>query len=292
MPSQRTGLRRRARASAQAGPSYAQGFVLEGSRTPLRQLLGDVWRSAELIKTLSRKDFFVLYRRASFGILWAVAVPLVQAAVISAILSQFVRFEEVSPYPIYVFAGLVAWTFFSAAVTTGTMSIVFGGDLSTKIYFPRAVFPLVSVGANCYTLLPGVVVLVVATIAFGVPVSPKLLLLVPACALLVLLGLAFALVLSALYVYFRDVRFVVQASMIAWFYGTPLIYPIGRTGFAEPFIQANPMTGVVELFHAATAGAGGSVTRPLAWTLGWTALLLVWGVLLHRKHDRTFSDLL
>ena len=274
------------------GPSYAQGFELEGSRTPLRQLVGDVWQSRELIKTLSRKDFYVVYRRASFGVLWAVAVPLVHAAVISAILSQFVRFEEVSPYPVYVFAGVVAWTFFSAVVTSGTMSIVSGGDLSTKIYFPRAVFPLVSVGAACYTLLPGVIVLILATIGFGVPLSPRLLLLVPACALLVLLGLAFALVLSALYVYFRDIRFAVQASIIAWFYATPIIYPISRTGFAEPFIHANPMTGVVELFHEATVGAGGSVVIPLIWTVAWTSLLLAWGLLLHRKHDRVFSDLL
>ncbi len=275
-----------------SGPSYARGFVLTGEAGSLRLLLSDARRSSELIRTLARKDFFVLYRRASFGVLWAVAVPCFQAAVISAILSQFIRFDEVSPYPVYVFAGLVAWTFFAAVLNTGTMSIVAGGDLSAKIYFPRAVFPLVSVGAACYTLLPSVAVLVLATMAFGVPIGPRLLLLVPAMALLVALALAFSLVLSALYVYFRDVRFAVQASLFAWFYATPIIYPIGRTGFAEPFIQANPMTGVAELFHAATAGAGSGLAIPLAWTLAWTVVLLGCGLFLHRRFDRVFGDLL
>ena len=289
---QEVGPRLEGPAADGAGPSYARGFVLEGERTPLRRLLSDVWHSAELIKTLARKDFFVLYRRASFGVLWAVAVPVFQAAVISAILSQFIRFSEVSPYPVYVFAGLVGWTFFAAVISSGTTSIVAGGELSTKIYFPRTVFPLVAVGAGCYTLLPGVAVLVLTTIAFGVPLQPQLLLLVPAVVLLVALALAFSLVLSALYVYFRDVRFAVQASLIAWFYATPLIYPISRTGFAEPFIQANPMTGVVELFHAATVGAGSGLAIPLAWTVAWTVVLLAWGVLLQRRFDRVFGDLL
>lgn len=266
--------------------------MLEGEGTSLRRLVADVWQSAELIKTLARKDFFVLYRRASFGVLWAVAVPLLQAAVMSVILTQFIRFDEVSPYPVYVFSGLVAWTFFSSVLGAGTMSLVNGGDLSTKIYFPRAVFPLVSVGTGCYTLLPGVAVLVVATIAFGVPLGPRLLLILPAIALLVALALAFVLVLSALYVYFRDVRFAVQASLIAWFYATPIFYPISRTGFAEPFIQANPMTGVTELFHAATVGADSALVMPLAWTVAWTAALLGWGLFLHRRFDRVFGDLL
>jgi len=279
-------------AAGAAGPSYAQGFVLDGGRSSMRRLLSDVWQSRELIRILSRKDFFVLYRRASFGMVWAIVVPLLQAAVMSVILTQFVRFDEVSPYPVYVFGGVVAWTFFAGAMNAGTVSIVAAGDLSSKIYFPRAIFPLVSIGAACYTLMPGVAVLVLAAVVFGASLGAKLLLLIPAVALLVALALGFALLLSALYVYFRDVRFIVQASLIAWFYATPIIYPIGRTGFAEPYIEANPMTGVVELFHEATVGIDGSLLVPLAWTVAWTVAVFGAGLVLHRKHDRNFGDLL
>src|SRR5439155_12798627 len=118
-------------ATRDAGPSYARGFVLEGERNSLRRLISDVWRSAELIRTLARKDFFVVYRRASFGVIWSVAVPALQAAVMSVILTRFVRFGEISHYPVYVFSGIVAWSFFSGALTAGTTSIVDGGDLST-----------------------------------------------------------------------------------------------------------------------------------------------------------------
>lgn len=273
------------------GPSYARGFVLTGERGSLRLLLSDTWRSSELIRTLARKDFFVLYRRASFGVLWAVLVPVFQAAVMAFIFSRFVRFDEISPYGVYVFAGVVGWTFFAGVVGAGTTSIVDGGDLSTKIYFPRIVFPLVAVGSRIYTLLPGVAVLFAASLVFGI-FELRLLLLIPAVAVLVLLTLAFLLVLSALYVYFRDTRFAVQAALIAWFYATPIIYPISRTGSVEPIIQANPMTGVVELFHAATTGAGSGLGVPLAWTAGWTIALLAWGLYLHQRFDRVFGDLL
>jgi ABC-type polysaccharide/polyol phosphate export permease len=281
------------RSADQAVPSYTRGFVLKGERTPLRRLVADVWRSAELIRTLSRKDFFVRYRRASFGVVWSVVVPLLQAVVMSVILTRFIRFNEVSPFPVYVFAGTVAWTFFTSAVTAATTSIVDGADLSTKIYFPRAVFPLVSVGTQFYTLVPSAAVLLTASLAFGVAPGPHLLLLLAGLALLMALALSFALVLSALYVYFRDTRYAVQASLIAWFYATPIFYPIGRTGFAEPYIQANPVTGVVELLHAATVDTGsGPLAVPVAWTVGWTLALLGCGLFLHRRFDRLFSDLL
>ena len=284
------GLEKRAR--PRRGPSYARGFVLEGEPGSLRRLLGDLWHSGELIKTLARKDFFVRYRRASFGLIWSVVVPLLQATVMALIFSRFVRFSQISHYPVYVFGGIVAWQFFSGVMTVGTTSIVDGSDLSTKIYFPRAVFPLVSVGTALYALAPSVGVLLLATIAFeGVP-EPRLLLLIPAVVLLTVLALGFALVLSAAYVYFRDTRFAVSAALLAWFYATPIIYPVSVTGFAEPYLRANPMTGVVELFHHATVGAGGDLGIALAWSCGWTFALCALGLALHRRFDRVFGDLL
>ncbi len=274
------------------GPSYAQGFVLAGEATTVRRLVADVWRSRELIRTLARKDFFVAYRRAAFGLVWSVAVPALQATVMSLILSRFIRFSEISHFPIYVFSGVVAWSFFSAALSNGTTSIVDGSDLATKIYFPRAVLPLVSVATQCYSLVPTLLVLVAATLVVAGLPGPQILLLLPAVALLAAITVAFTLVLSALYVYFRDTRFIVSASLIAWFYATPIFYPIGRTGALEPLVQANPLTGVAMLFHEATVGAGDSLGVPLAWTAGWTVGLAALGLWLHRRYDRVFIDLL
>jgi ABC-type polysaccharide/polyol phosphate export permease len=107
-----------------------------------------------------------------------------------------------------------------------------------------------------------------------------------------LLTASATLVLSAAHVYFRDVRYAVQAVLLVWFYVTPVFYPITLLhGLARRAVEANPVTGCVELFHAAVVGGEVSAVS-IAYTAAWTALLLVAAVILHCRHDRTFADLL
>ena len=119
-----------------------------------------------------------------------------------------------------------------------------------------------------------------------------MLLLVPAAALGLLLGAAFAVVLSALHVYFRDVRYIVQAALLVWVYLTPVIYRLEWIGSARRFVLLNPMTGVVELYRAATVGAEPGWEWALLWTGVWLVILAVIGLALHRRFDRVFVDLL
>jgi lipopolysaccharide transport system permease protein len=93
-------------------------------------------------------------------------------------------------------------------------------------------------------------------------------------------------------VYFRDIRFMVQAMLIAWFYVTPIIYPLSKVGTLATFLRINPVTGVVELFRAATVGADPGWLSALWWTLGWTIGMLIIGVVLHRRFNRVFVDLM
>jgi lipopolysaccharide transport system permease protein len=272
----------------------SHGFDLRGEQADLRTLVADVWRSRELLRVLARKDFYVQYRRASFGILWAFLLPLVQALVLAVVIPKIARFDTPGSYVTFVFAGTTSWAFFMGALTGGVGAIVDAHDLSTKIYFPRVVLPLTRVLTSLYGLLPGVAVLAVVTVV-DVGLRPRLLVLVPAVVLLVVLSAGFAAVLSGLQVYFRDVRYLLTASMIAWFYVTPVFYSLTVVERATQFrawIEANPMTGVVELFRAATVGADDGWEVALVWTLGWTAVLLVAGLLIHRRYDRVFVDLL
>ena len=96
-----------------------QGFELRGETSTLRGIVRNIWQSRELIRILSRKDFFVKYRRASLGVFWAVGLPLVQATVLSVVLSRIVRFRPPGgiPFPVFVYSGILPWQFFSNAVT-------------------------------------------------------------------------------------------------------------------------------------------------------------------------------
>jgi lipopolysaccharide transport system permease protein len=269
--------------------------VLEVTPQPtrLRTLLSDLWRSRSLMSMLARRDFFVRYRRASFGLAWAVVVPLTQAIILAVVLSRVARIStpHVS-YTVFLLSGTVVWTFFSGAVTASTTAIVDGAGMSTKIYFPRAALPLVSVLSGLFGLGLNIVMLLALTPIFGRWPGWQVLLLVPAVALATMLAAAFGLVLSALQVYFRDVRYLLDAAQRAWFYVTPLFYPLAQVHGLRPWIEANPATGMVELFRAGTVGADAGWLTSLWWTLGWLTALVLVALWLHRRFDRLFADLM
>jgi lipopolysaccharide transport system permease protein len=268
------------------------GFELGSEPTPVRVLVRDVWRYRHLLAILARKDFFVKFRRASLGMTWAVVLPLVQALVMALVLGKFIKFKTSINYPVFVFAGTVVWVFFSSSIVTGAGSIVDAHDLSTKVYFPRALFPLVSVGANLYGGVASTVVLVALALGEGVNVSFRILYIVPGLLLAVALASGFSLVLAVMQVYFRDMRYVVSAATTAWVYGTPVFYKLSLVGRLGPWLRLNPVTGLVELYRAAFGAADSGWGVSVAWTGGWIAALFVVAALLYRRYDRICTDLL
>lgn len=268
------------------------GFALHGETTPIGSLIAAVWANRELLFVLARKDFFVKYRRTSFGVFWAVGLPLVQALVLAVVLKHFVRFKTGTNFPLFVFSGVIGWNFFAAAIGSATASIVDNHAISTKIYFPRALFPMMSVLSGVYGLVATVVVLLGFQSVVGVYPAWRSFLLVPAVALAVLVSTAFALVLAAVQVYFRDVKYIVQAALTAWFYVTPVFYPLTAVGPVGRWLRLNPATAIAELFRAATTHADPGWLVSLWCSLGWCAGLLFVAALLYRRFDRVFADLL
>ena len=269
-------------------------FELKGEVTPVRVLLADTWRARSLIRALARRDFFVRYRRPSFGMIWSVIVPVIQAAVLAVVFTRIVRVRTSIPFLLFVLSGVIPWTFFSLTLSSAVRSITGGSALASKVYFPRAVLPLTNVGTSFYGYVPSFIVLLVVALAVRVPVTVDWLLLLPATFVMVVLTAAFSLVLAALQVYFRDVAFVLAAALQAWFYGSAVFFPIAYAppGAIRNLIIANPATGMVELFRAAFMGLDRYSLPALWWTLGWTAALVMFAALLYRRYDRVFVDLL
>lgn len=269
------------------------GFVLTGDPTPVGQLAREIWNARDLISMLSRKNFFVRYRRASLGMLWAAGLPVVQSTVLAVVFSRVVRVETDVPYAPFVFAGMLAWNYFSTVTTACSTAIVDGTAMSNRIYFPRAVLVLNHVITNLYSLWINVAIAVVVALIFGVTLGPELLLLFPAVGLMVALVTSIGLLTSALHVYFRDVRFIVSAALSAWLFVTPIIYPLGEVpGSLGWLIRVNPLTGVAVMFRAAIVGPDPGWSTPVWMTLAWIAVLGTAAVLVHRRFNRTFVDLL
>jgi lipopolysaccharide transport system permease protein len=273
----------------QSGPT----LDLHGETTSPLLLARSVWRSRELLVLLARKEFHVRYRRASFGTLWAVALPLLQSAVMAIVFSHVVRFS-VPHYPIFILSGMLAWTYFSAVFATGGTGIVDNADISSRVYFPRALLPLVSVGTNLYGLVITLVILVALCPLFGVSIGLRFLFMVPAIALLVAFTASLSLVTAALHVYFRDVRYIVTASLLLLLYVSPVIYPPGLAPHVlRGLLDVNPLTGILALFHDSTIGTvGGDLGTGVVVSVGWTVGLFGIATWLYSRFDRVFADLL
>jgi len=269
-----------------------QGFELTGGPTPTARLLADLWKSRELVFMLSRKEFFVKFRRTSGGLLWSVALPVIQASLMAAVLSKFVRFSTDINYAVFIYAGMLAFNFVTNGIIGGVGSIVDGSNLSTKIYFPRLVFPLVVVGAGFYSLIPGLGVMLAMSEILDSSIGMRVFLLVPAVGLMCIFTAALASVLSVCQVYVRDSRYIVGALLQPWLYLTPVLYPVSAVDKYRVWLQINPATGIVEAFRSAIGNSDPHWSTAVEWTMGWTLLFAVIAIALFRRYDRTAVDLL
>ncbi|MHB8328239.1 MAG: ABC transporter permease [Acidimicrobiales bacterium] len=255
------------------------------------EFLRQLWLARHLIVVLTRKEFHTRYRRVSLGVLWALLIPFLQAAVMVLILSHVIKVQKSVHYGAFVLSGIIPWTFFTGAVTSGATAIVDGVGLAARVYFPRAVLPIVQVAQNLYTFLISMVIVIALIPVLGVSLAPSLILIIPATLMLIALALSFSLALSALHVYFRDIRFIVTAAMLLWFYVTPIIYQTSAAPkVTRGFINVNPVTGVLDLFREAIIGNQSHILAPIFISLVWTAGLIVLGFLLQARRDRVFTD--
>ena len=259
----------------------------------LRHWFGEMWAHRDVISILARKDFQVRYKRASFGVLWAVLLPIVQGAIFIIVFSRVggkAFSHQPFNYSAYVLAGTMAFGYFGSSLAPASTAIVDGASFTDKVWFPRAVLPLAPTLGNLVSLLISMVILVVAVPIVHAHLALRILWIIPGCLLLVAFTTALGLLTSALHVYFRDVKFIVQAVLLVWMYVTPIVYPAHVLHHIGPWLDYNPVTGIVAIFQYAAAGPFGPMLRGILISVGATIVLFIAAVEAHRRHDRLFVD--
>jgi ABC-type polysaccharide/polyol phosphate export permease len=265
---------------------------LRGERSSVTGLGRDLWTARELLVLLARKEFQVKYRRMSFGTLWAVVLPLMQSVVMAVVFSHLLSRFKIPHYPLFVLSGMAAFSYFTTVLAGGSTAIAANATLSNKVYFPRAVLCLAQAVTALYGLVILLAIMLVLSVPLGVHVGLALLLLIPGVALLVLFSASLTLTAAALHVYFRDVSYIVNALVIFLMYISPVIYPPSLApSVVRPILLANPLTGILDVFHAAV-GVPTPLVQGLAVTGIWTVVFAAAAVVLHTRYDRVFTDLL
>jgi lipopolysaccharide transport system permease protein len=281
-------------------PRPDEGFELSGPGTTPGQLVREIWMSRRLIAVLARKDFLVRYRRTSLGLVWAVLVPAVQAIVLTVVFSHLIgsmnRLAGVSggrttAYGVFIFAAMVPWSFFSAALSAGSTSVVDGTGLARRIYFPRVVLPLVAVATAVYPMLITAVILLVMEGILGPTPGVRTLWMIPGALLAVTLAVSLSMFISAAHVYVRDLRYAVQAGLLMLFYITPVIYPADRLPLRlRHVVLALPTAGPVELFRRSIGAADQDWWKYVVSSVVWLLVVGVAGFVLHCRRDRVLTD--
>ena len=190
--------------------------------------LGSLLRYRGLIQSLVARELKARYRGSVLGFVWSFVNPLLLLSVYSFVFTTIMRNDEprTKPFAVFLFCGLLAWTWFSASLTEAASSLISGGNLIKKVLFPAEVLPIVSVLANMVHFILGLVILAVFMIGFRHFPNPASLPWFPVAIVVQLLfTLGLALALSALTVHFRDIRDLLANVLTLWFFATPIIYP-------------------------------------------------------------------
>ena len=264
------------------------------ARGSLRILdLRELWAHRELLAMFALRDIKVRYRHTMLGVAWAILRPALTMVIFTVVFGRLARLpSDGVPYPVFVFAGLLPWLYFSQAVSGASASVVGARALITRVYFPRLLVPIASVGTPLVDLLVSLVLLLPLMWWYGVAPGSSVAF-VPVLILIAIeISLAAGIWLAALSVSFRDVRHIEPFLLQLWMFATPVIYPASM--IPEPWrdlVYLNPMAGVVEGFRASWLGL------PVDWAgvglsllLGTLALLLA--VLYFERVERRFADLI
>jgi lipopolysaccharide transport system permease protein len=248
----------------------------------------------ELLMNLTRREVKGRYSQSLFGAAWAIAQPLATMAVFTLVFSRLAQMPSGgAPYPLFAFAALVPWFFFSNSVMSGTMSLVTYRNIVTKTYFPREIVPLAQVGSRLVDLAAASGLFVVLMIYYQVGVGPWAAMVPVFLAMLVLFTLGVTLITSAINVFYRDVNPVVQIGLQLWLYLTPVAYPLSAVPEKyRAFWLVNPLAGVVESLRDVLVFGREPDWAIVGISSALIAVIFVAGVVLFKNTDKYFADVI
>lgn len=246
----------------------------------------------DLIYFLILRDVKALYKQTVLGFSWAILRPFIKMVIFSVVFGGLAKIpSDGIPYPLFVYAGLVPWEYFSNSVTKSTSSLITGAGIFTKVYFPRLILPIVPCIAMIVDFTIAMSIVFILMIIYGYAISLTLLYLPFLIILMMLTASGMGMWLSALAIQYRDIPYGVQFLVQILMYAAPVIYPISWLPKEyRLYLGVYPMYGVIEGFRSAILGQ-----NPMPWDLiGIGAIssitLFITGAYYFKKKEQIFAD--
>ncbi len=272
-------------------------LVIEAGRAE-RQYWRDLWRYRELFYFLAWRDILVRYKQTAIGVAWAVVRPFLTMLVFMVIFTKVAGLKTPIPAPIYIFAAMLPWNFFSQALSEASMSLIGNANLISKVYFPRLIVPAGAVITSLVDFFISFVILLLLMAWYRFVPGWEFLTLPLWTLLAFIVALGPGLFITALNVQYRDFRYVIPFIVQFGLYVSPVGYSSAvlsqRLHIPRALYSLNPVVGVIDGFRWAVAGSG---AEPLYWpgllvSLAVSGGFLWLGVWYFRKMERTFADVI
>ncbi len=250
----------------------------------------EVYKYRQMLVSIVRKDLRSRYKGSFLGFLWTFVNPLLQLAIYSIVFPYLLRNNQEN-YPMFLFVALLPWIFFSSSLQGSTTSIVGGANLVKKIYFPRLILPLSVVCTNLMNYIFGLVIVIPALLLTGVTLTFNIFWFPIVLFVMFIFTIGLSLLLSALYVRFRDLEHIVGILVMVWFYLTPIVFGIDIfPPHIADLISYNPMVPVIESFRDILLYGREPEWGPLGFSFVIGVFILLSGMLVFRKFEKTFAE--
>lgn len=272
----------------------AQELVIEAGHAE-RQYWKDLWRYRELFLILTWRDVAVQYKQTVVGILWAVLRPLLTMAAFTFVFAKVAKLpsEGEAPYPLMVFAAMLPWQMFATSISSIANSLVVNSNLVSKVYFPRIIVPVATMGVAVvdFAISFALLALMMAWYRYLPPL--QVLAVPPLTLLAALVALGPGLILCALNVTYRDFRIIVPFITQFGLYVSPVGFSSGIVPEKWRLLyECNPMVGVIDGFRWAVLGSMDCPARALAISAGCAVVFLACGISVFRRTERSFADVI
>ena len=256
--------------------------------------LREIWNYRELLYFFSWRDLKVRYKQTMIGVLWSVLQPFITMVVFSFFFGKLAGIpSDHVPYPIFVYAGLLFWQFFSDALSETSGCMLVNQAIITKVYFPRLILPVSAVITKFVDFLISAAVMAGMMVYYGYAPSLESLWVIPLLLVLTFVAaIGLGLFLAAVNVKYRDVRYALPFFIQIMMFVTPVIYPASIAGKYSKILALNPMDGVIQSARAVLLG-----TTAVNWELIGTSaiagiVLLIIGLWYFKKTERYFADII
>jgi lipopolysaccharide transport system permease protein len=248
----------------------------------------------ELLLALTKREIKIRYKQTTLGASWAILQPFSLMIIFTIVFSIFLKVDSQGvPYPLFSYSALLPWTFFATSMSFGTLSIISNSSLVSKIYFPREVLPLASLGAAFLDFVVAGIIFVGFIFWFKTPLTFQVLWAIPIILLQIVFTSSMLFFLSALVVLWRDLKFIVPLVVQVWMYTTPIIYPVSRVpDNLNGLYMLNPMAVVIDSFRRVTVMGKPPVLPELGTAIVISVILFITGYAFFKVKEKVFADII